>query len=673
MLLFGPSEHVLKAVKDCAVDLVLTDPPYGLSFMSKEWDSFERQNEIVSPQGAFEHKKGFRKLPRQNTVGLAEFFAPIWAECYRVLKPGGFILVMASPRNDDLVSVSLREAGFIKHYKIPYIGAVPEQIFWVYGQGFPKGPDVSKVIDARAVRDWLADKPHGLTHKEVNKVVSAAVNGEAMPETYRKSQGKKDPKARPHPITPEERKTGAALIASLEARFGAMPKRVKVGDKIRLGDSKAYPYVDEDTEYDTLGKQYAGIRSETAPATPLAAEWEGFKYGIQAIKPAAEVILVFQKPFDGKPVDSIVRHGVGAVNVDAGRVGVSNRDKKSVEKSTRGPIAGKGYVGDFGFKANCEPIEYNPQGRYPSNFIISHAPGCEVVGRRRVKSHNPENKDDQVGFNPRGNKLYGKGSGVKELPGYADDDGRETVKEWACVKGCAVAELDRQSGIRPSGSGIKSPMDTQRYGSATTWSVSNTKGDGQSGIGGDTGTASRFFYQPEWSSADDVTPFIYKAKASSRERNAGVYAEGALCYVLKMRAELGLDAVKLGHVKITPEVYKKRKGKVPKWIKKGSHLIYVANRHPTVKPVELMKYLIEIFIGKGRVVLDPFVGSGTTLIAGLLAGLKVIGVDADWGYCQISAGREKYWTANLSTYLTTGQIPVVKDAELPLFDNGSNE
>ena len=305
----------------------------------------------------------------------------------------------------------------------------------------------------------------------------------------------------------------------------------------------------------------------------------------------------------------------------------------------------------------------NPQDRYPTNLLISHAPGCRVVGVRRVKT-----LSGGIGVN-KGTALWGQS---KEFGGcgniYADDDGRETVKEWACVEGCPVAELDRQSGV------LHSQNPATRFRRNPNKSCFGVDNPSTTSVGyGDTGTASRFFYQPEWSSADDVTPFIYKAKASSRERNAGVYAEGALCYVLKMRAELGLDAVKLGHVKITPEVYKKRKGKVPKWIKKGSHLIYVANGHPTVKPVELMKYLMEIFIGKGRVVLDPFVGSGTTLIAGLLAGLKVIGVDADWGYCQISAGREKYWTANLSTYLTTGQIPVVKDAALPLFDNGGDE
>jgi len=242
------------------------------------------------------------------------------------------------------------------------------------------------------------------------------------------------------------------------------------------------------------------------------------------------------------------------------------------------------------------------------------------------------------------------------------------VKQWRCQEGCPVAELDRQSGERPSAGKYLDEEYVNKTPFRFGYKERSYKQIGK--YSGDTGTASRFFYQPEWSNAD-FAPFVYEAKASTTERNAGVYAEGALCYVLKMRAELGLNAVKLGSLKITPDVYKKRKGRLPKWIKKGSTMIFIANRHPTVKPVGLLAYLMKQFIGKGRRVVDPFVGSGSTLVAGILAGIKVLGIDADPEYCQLANGREKYWTQYKSTYLTTGQIPVVRDAELPLFEDES--
>ena len=556
---------------------------------------------------------------------------------------------MASPRLDDLVSLGLREAEFIKH----------NSVLWVYGQGFSKGTDVSKQLDAQAVREWLDAREHGLTAAEVRKVISAAVNGEAMPETYRpQHEMGSDRVPGRNVIGPAGRTAGALLISQLESKYGEMPKRVKVGDNPnkRTGRQSEATY--------ERGNKSVESEAITAPATPLAAEWEGYRYGLQSLKPSAEVILVFQKSFDGKPVDSIVRWGVGAVAVDRGRIRTAGWDAKAMDRCNS-PDSGRWKKDEcnipFTSAAN-EPLD-TTQGRYPSNFIISHAPGCEVVGRRRVKSdgHNPKETAE--------NKIYGDLSKHKsEDFYYADADGREEVKEWRCVEGCPVAELDRQSGESKSNpERIKKPGERRMSGRTYAGGKEYfTPGDEWYGPA-DTGTASRFFYQPEWSNAD-IPPFKYQAKASTAERNAGVYAEGALCYVLKMRAVLGLNSVKLGKTKITQDMVKRRKGKLPARLKVGWYIFDIANRHPTVKPVELMKYFIELFIGKGRIVLDPFAGSGTTLIAGLLAGVNVLGIDADWEYCQISEGREKHWTRYKSTYLTTGQIPVVKDAALPLFE-----
>ncbi len=122
-----------------SVDLIPTDPPYGISFMGKDWDTF---NEIVEPQGAYQHKKGFKKLPRQNTVSMTEFFAPIWRECLRVLKPGAFAFVMCSPRADVMSKqVScLQDAGFVVNFT---------PIFWTYASGFPKAQNIGRVVDKR--------------------------------------------------------------------------------------------------------------------------------------------------------------------------------------------------------------------------------------------------------------------------------------------------------------------------------------------------------------------------------------------------------------------------------------------------------------------------------------------------------------------------------------------
>ena len=96
----------LKAMPDNSVDSIVTDPPYGLSFMGKRWDY-----DVPSVE--------------------------IWAECLRVLKPGGHLLAFAGTRTQHRMAVRIEDAGF----------EIRDMIAWVYGSGFPKSMDVSKAID----------------------------------------------------------------------------------------------------------------------------------------------------------------------------------------------------------------------------------------------------------------------------------------------------------------------------------------------------------------------------------------------------------------------------------------------------------------------------------------------------------------------------------------------
>ena len=99
----------MRTLPDCSVDAVVTDPPYGLSFMGKKWD---------------------------YDVPTVE----IWAECLRVLKPGGHLLAFAGTRTQHRMAVRIEDAGF----------EIRDMIAWVYGSGFPKSLDVSKAIDKAA-------------------------------------------------------------------------------------------------------------------------------------------------------------------------------------------------------------------------------------------------------------------------------------------------------------------------------------------------------------------------------------------------------------------------------------------------------------------------------------------------------------------------------------------
>lgn len=109
MIHHGDCLDVLRTLPDASVDACVTDPPYGLSFMGKKWD---------------------------YDVPAVE----VWAECLRVLKPGGHLLAFAGTRTQHRMAVRIEDAGF----------EIRDMIVWVYGSGFPKSVDVSKVIDKAA-------------------------------------------------------------------------------------------------------------------------------------------------------------------------------------------------------------------------------------------------------------------------------------------------------------------------------------------------------------------------------------------------------------------------------------------------------------------------------------------------------------------------------------------
>lgn len=63
------------------------------------------------------------------------------------------------------------------------------------------------------------------------------------------------------------------------------------------------------------------------------------------------------------------------------------------------------------------------------------------------------------------------------------------------------------------------------------------------------------------------------------------------------------------------------------------------NTHPTVKPLSLMRYLIRLVTRKGGLVLDPFMGSGTTGVAAVEEGMRFVGIERDEHYMEIAKRR----------------------------------
>jgi len=129
----------------------------------------------------------------------------------------------------------------------------------------------------------------------------------------------------------------------------------------------------------------------------------------------------------------------------------------------------------------------------------------------------------------------------------------------------------------------------------------------------ETNEASKFFYNSQWTQDDNIIPFVYQAKPSKSERNKG------LKHLPKKNAS---------------------KGAQDKWTMENMPFNNEAeNFHPTVKPIQLMSYLIKLVTKPGGKVLDPFLGSGTTAVSAILGGFDWVGCELTEEYYPIIEGR----------------------------------
>ena len=254
--------------------------------------------------------------------------------------------------------------------------------------------------------------------------------------------------------------------------------------------------------------------------------FEGHRYGLQALKPAVEPIIVFQKPYEGKPLDDIVSTGAGALNINGGRI--PTQEPVTINRFTDGAKPWGDAKGE-----EYETME-TMQGRWPSNLLITED---------------------------------------------------------------SAKSLDNQTGELKSGKMLPTSRRSTDGSPNGIYGKFNVNHPLQETIG-DSGGASRFFFTVE-DKLNNCDPVYYSAKVSQKERNAGLEER---------------------------------------------------NNHPTLKPIELAKYLATLLLPPDRYaprrIFIPFSGVGSEMIGAGLAGWEEIhGVEFDTenGYVDIAEKRLEYW------------------------------
>lgn len=511
-LYHGDCLDVLAGLGDACVDAVVTDPPYGLEFMGKDWDAPWRDERtdkrgVVDPDewgGSNPYSRARIRTAAAHyggdpaAVGRSfQRWCEMWAaECLRVLKPGGHLLSFGGTRTWHRLACAVEDAGF----------EVRDSIAWLYGSGFPKSLDVSKAIDRAA--------------------------GELKPE-------------------------GVAFNVAGNAH----------NDKLGAPPTSGY--------------------APPAPVTPGAVKWQGWG---TALKPAFEPIVVARKPLAGTVAANVLAHGTGALNIDGCRVSTTDKLGGGANKSESNDTRHEGYNRPWrddpeAQRAKAERSLENTAkaedlGRWPSNAVLDAAAAAEVDrqsgftkdGTAVHGNHKPDTGGygSTIGYVPGAPDAgYGGAGGASRFfPVFRDEDERRWPPNVVLDEG-AAAGVDEQSGVTTN----TRHMSYKRGGGEFVDGIASQPERGWHVT--ETGGASRYF-----------PTFRYQAKASTGERpEAGGVA------------------------------------------------------HPTVKPLELMRWLVRLVTPPGGTVLEPFAGSGTTAEACVHEHRNCIAIEREGDYIPLIVAR----------------------------------
>jgi DNA modification methylase len=587
-LLLGDCLDKLKELDDNSVDSIVTDPPYGLSFMGKKWDY---------------------DVPSQA----------IWEECLRVLKPGGHILSFAGSRTYHRMAVRIEDAGF----------EIRDQIMWIYGSGFPKSHNIGKAVDKMGGKtigwfgQWLRDwrEENNITQKEVSKLFPSKTGG-LTGCVANWELGLNLP-------TTEQFNT---IIEHFDLPF----ENIEQLEREIVGTKSSACFGTE--ERHTIGSS----KSVELDITKGNSQWEGWG---TALKPAHEPIVMARKPLIGTVADNVLEYGVGGINIDGCRIGYTDDYDKKHQEDIR-----KGTGTFFGGNGTSKSEQVDMNGRFPANIIFECT--CEnpkvVADKYDIRAYN----DYKNTF-----KSYEENNSVT---GEYQIKDVETTKVIHTDPNCPCYILDEQSGDR-KGMASQNCNNQKLYGGNSLHASSTTRDGFKVGFN-DSGGASRFFYCPKASKSDrdegmpdKVGVFIQRPRREDgsviyKETHAEEWAEAmkgkprsektskaAAEELLQQRNSIG--ATYAGNQTVGKIGANPNKPTQPR-----------ANIHPTVKPTELMKYLIRLVTPKGGVVLDPFMGSGSTGKAAVREGMEFIGIEREEEYYEIAKQRienetskRKFW------------------------------
>ncbi len=583
----------LKEIPESSIDCMVTDPPYGYSFMGKDWDKV-----VIGPE--------------------------IWKECLRVLKPGAFAFVMSAPRQDVLsrMMINLENAGFETGFT---------SIYWAYATGFPKGMNMSKAIDKREGKEPTKIKEKDYTgpefaDKQFKEQGSMMQTHETAPRIQQWETEPTTEKAKkmdgsyagyqPKPaveviiVCMKPLSEGNYVNQAMENRKGVTwlnDCRIPYRDKKDIGDpdrGKGYPLLDEKKGWN----QNNLVNNITIG--------EKGRYPSNLI--ASDSVLDIGKE---------TKSPSGTVNRKKREGSVFTGSSCGFDSENQHE-SGYGDKGDFSRYFDLD--KWEPEGRYPANLIVSddvfkdfQDKGTKPHPLTSKPETNERSKEKGWGSIVQPKKTIGNYGDAGSFSRYFDLDKWADGQQGKYPSNLLVSDESLNDGKVHKSGKMDQDVEGKQFNTYGKMYDRHVKSEGGSG------TFSRFFDVDRWWANFIVTP-----KASQAEKNKGLdgFKEKD-----NDRTNQNWKCKKCGKFQL------QGKGDIckcenPDWERGKSR-----NNHPTVKPLKLMSYLITLGSRPNDTILDPFSGSGTTCLAANILGRNAIGIELNPEYAKIAKARLEGW------------------------------
>ena len=614
-LYLGDCIDVMREMPEHSVDSVVCDPPYNLSFMGREWDTFPIQRRGMGGTGYESEWAGGVKFSfKPSDLHGFQSWCTEWAtEAFRVLKPGGYMIAAGGTRTVHRLASAIEDAGF----------EIRDMLTWIYASGFPKSLNVSAAL--RKLPACSCDVPSkvgtvdaGLPAGSVGASVGAEPGAVPLAGLATDEAPGVGAESRPRPgrrsrkVDPGTVDLGGQLdpvvLGPLDVAGAAEGEQI-VGSVSGV-QADPEPLGDEVVDDEPIGGAAVGAPlvsgedgvGDDAPASALVAPLAAPPGGV--VIPGQTAPVVAGHASSGA-VDGL---GSGTGNdITAGSTGegVTHPPDYTTEDQA----------------LRCEACGGIRQDRIPEGMGTALKPAFEpwVLARKPLVGTVAAN---MVRYGTGALNIDGTRIGMSEADREAarvpmgrfvgsnnnrETEGRDgTVYEpssagrWPSNVLLSDAELFDDPNPYVVGSG-----------QAITGQVGMVKTEGgHRFIEGDTETVQKFDHGTKDSGG--YSRFFLIPKADRAERERGLAG--------------GTSKWSDGR-KVTAD-YPSQRGATER-----------ANSHPTVKPIDLMRHLVRLVTPPGGVCLDPFLGSGTTALAASEEGFRCIGIEREAEYLEIAVGR----------------------------------